>query len=320
MKRLLFIFVLLGCIVRMNAQQESRYTHSMFTYNSINPGSVGSSELGDASLIGRQQNWGFKSSDGESMSPQSAVVNFSMPVKRFSSGIGFSISTYQYGFESDITPKLSYSYQLKLGDGKLGFGMSAGLIFLGFDKEKLRPEDENDVYLQGIMATPDYMMLDIGCGVHYKVDRAYFGVSSTRLNQPKLKADTQDYRYTSRHFYIYSGYTYPTNITGLILKPSVFVRSTGVSATSGSFNFVGEYNNLFYGGLIYSTNNDISVLGGIEFKDGSKFDGMRVGASYDIFTNSMRQYSKGSFEVMIGYSFSMSVEKSTKSYKSVRFL
>lgn len=320
MKRGIFIIVLLIAFCNVNAQQESRFTHNMFTYNFVNPGSVGSSELGDASLLYRQQNYGFTSSDGEKMSPQAGIANFSMPVKRFNSGIGLCVSTYQYGFENDVEPKLSYSYQAKLGDGKLGIGASLSWLIIGFNKDLLNPEVDEDPYLNGIMATENYNLINVGVGAHYKVDRAYFGLSTTRLNQPKLGGETQKYVYTARHFYLYGGYVYPTNMTGLVLKPSVFIRSTGASATMAHINILAEYNNFYYGGIVYATNNDISMLAGIEFKDGSKLDGMRAGISYDIFTNEMRHYAKGSFEVTVGYSFSLSVEKSTKSYKSVRFL
>ncbi len=320
MKRLLLIFVLLTSCYVANAQQESRFTHSMFTYNYVNPGSVGNSELGDASILIRQQNTGFKATDGKNLSPHSGIVNFSMPVKRFNSGIGLCIYSYDQGFENDLEFKLNYAYQAKIGDGKLGIGASISFLQIAFDKDLLHAEDENDVYLHGIMATEKYNLINAGFGAHYRIDRAYFGLSATRINQPKLKGDTQNYKYSSRHYYMYGGYVYPTNISGLTLKPSVFIRSTGASASSASLNAIGEYNNLFFGGFVYSTNNDISGLLGIEFKNGSKFDGMRASASFDLFTNKMKQYSPGSFEFNIGYAFSMNVEKTTKTYKSVRFL
>lgn len=305
----------------MNAQQESRFTHSMFTYNYVNPGSVGSSDLGDASFLYRNQNYGFKATDGSKMSPQAMIANFSMPVKRFNSGIGVSLYSYTQGLEADKEGKLSYAYQAKIGDGKLGIGVAVSILQVGFDFGLLNAEDEeNDVYLQGIMATKNYNLINAGFGAHYKVDRAYFGLSATRINQPKLKGNSQDYKYSSRHFYMYGGYVYPTNINGVTLKPSVFIRSTGASATLASLNFIGEYNNLFFGGLVYSTNNDISALLGLEFKDGSKLDGMRASLSGDLFTNKLGRYSKGSFEFSVGYAFSMNVEKSIKTYKSVRFL
>ena len=320
MKSLLLIFVFFVSFYVVKAQQESRFTHSMFTYNYVNPGSVGSSDLGDASILVKEQNLGFKTTDGKSLSPQSVIANFSMPVTRFNSGIGLCVYNSSDGFEKDLEPKLSYAYQAKIGDGKLGIGASISYLQVGFDYDLLRAEDENDVYLQGIKATDKYKLISCGFGAHYKVDRAYFGLSATRINQPKLKGNSQDFNYTSRHYYLYGGYVYPTNITGFTLKPSVFIRSTGASASLASLNFIGEYNNLFFGGFVYSTNNDISALLGIEFKDGSKLDGMRASASYDLFTNKLKQYSKGTLEFSVGYAFSMNVEKSIKTYKSVRFL
>lgn len=321
MKRLLLIFILFTACYVSFAQQESRFTHTMFTYNYVNPGSVGSSDLGDASILFRQQNIGFKSTNGDDkLSPMFGIANFAMPVKRFNSGIGFCVYYNKQLFENDIEPKLSYAYQAKVGDGKLGIGASVSFMQVGFDYTELKAEDKDDVYLQELKATDKYNLVNVGFGAHYKIDRAYFGLSSTRLNQPKLKGQSNNFKYTARHFYMYGGYVYPTNITGFTFKPSVFIRSTGASATMAHLNFIGEYNNLFFGGFVYSTNNDISFLLGLEFKDGSKLDGMRASASYDVYTNKMRSYSKGTFEFSIGYAFSMNVEKSIKTYKSVRFL
>ena len=48
--------------------------------------------------------------------------------------------------------------------------------------------------------------------------------------------------------------------------------------------------------------------------------GIEVAVSYDIGTSRMQNVSDGSFEFMLGYSFSLDIDKDNRKYKSVRFL
>lgn len=314
---LLFFFFIL---TEIYAQQESRFTHSMFSYGYVNPGWVGSSDMGNGSFILREQNMGFKSSEGESLAPQSALFNFSMPLKKINSGVGANIYTHENGFERLLKFRASYAYQAKLGDGKVGIGAYLGGANFGFDFSSLKAKDETDPFLTKIKVKDNYNVFDLGLGVNYKVQRAYFGFSCASLTQTKLKTENDQFSYIARHLYLYGGYEYQTSNPLLKFTPSVFIRSTGISANMMSLNFLAEYNSLLFGGVVYNTNNDISGIFGVEFKNGSKFDGIRASIAYDLVTNSMRKYSNGSMEVSVGYSFLVNVEKASKTYKSVRFL
>jgi len=50
------------------------------------------------------------------------------------------------------------------------------------------------------------------------------------------------------------------------------------------------------------------------------FNGVRVGYAYDFATSDIRKNSNGSHEFMLSYCFSLSIERSSQRYKSVRFL
>jgi|GEM_PF-2286449 len=319
MKKIFVVFALFVISVSVFAQQESRFTHNMFAYDYANPGYVGSDEMGHSSIIWRNQNLGFKSEDGESLGSNIFMGTVGVPIKRINSGLGFSVYQHQFGFENILKFKLSYSYQFKLGDGKLGAGLYLGGDQIGFNGD-FKPKDQNDPVIQEIKNAKDFLIFDMGLGVYYKVGRGYFGLSTINLTQAKLKTETENYKYAVRHYYLFGGYEYQTSNPSLKLKPSVFVRSSGASANFASINLLGEYNNFIYGGIVYSTNNDVSLLVGAEFKNGSKLDGIRLGASYDLITNSLRRYTSGSFELSVGYAFLMNVEKVSKTYKSVRFL
>ena len=101
---------------------------------------------------------------------------------------------------------------------------------------------------------------------------------------------------------------------GLIqLRPSVFVKTDFV-ATATSLNLMAVYNQMFWGGVAYRLNNDISIMVGATLKNNLSF-----GVSYDITVlNDLG--SAGSLGVMLKYCFSLSSSKGRTSYKSVRFL
>jgi hypothetical protein len=90
-----------------------------------------------------------------------------------------------------------------------------------------------------------------------------------------------------------------------------------ISASQINFNSLVEYNKFLVFGLSYCTSNDISFIAGATIRNGSKLDGMRFVASWDIITSKLR---KTSLELTIGYNFNMTMQKTVKTYKSVRFL
>ena len=75
------------------------------------------------------------------------------------------------------------------------------------------------------------------------------------------------------------------------------------------------YNEKFYGGVAYKPIDAISFLAGVSLPSG-----IEVAVSYDLTTSSIINYSHGSFEFMVGYSFSLDKDKDNRKYKSVRFL
>jgi type IX secretion system PorP/SprF family membrane protein len=317
-----FCFALASHFV--SAQQEAPISHTVYSYSFYNPAHTGSSKFGEASILNRQHNLGFKSFEGYNLTSSGWLATFGMPLKRFNSGIGINVYTHDYGLETKIKPKLNYSYQAKIGEGQLGLGLYAGFIQTNFDTDKLNPKDkEDDIYLK-LKNESGFFSPDFGFGAHYQVGRSYLGLSTTGIAQTRFKyksdENSKGLRHTARHFYMYGGYKYQTSNPMIRLSPSVFAQTSGAAATLITLNVMADYADLFYAGLAYSTSHNASFLFGVDLRNGSKLDGMRVGVSYDLILGQMRGHSNGSFELAAGYSFTLDVEKSTKKYKSVRFL
>jgi hypothetical protein len=110
------------------------------------------------------------------------------------------------------------------------------------------------------------------------------------------------------------GYEYQMPNPMFSFKPGLFL-ATDMSSTMFSASGIVTYNNRIFGGLAYKPVDAISVLAGINLPSG-----LEIAVSYDFTTSKMQKASDGSFEFMLGYSFSLNMDKDIRKYKSVRFL
>jgi len=300
----IFFFFLAFC------QQDPQFSQNMFDHMAINPGYVGSNDLICATAFNRQQWMGF---DG---GPTTSVFNINTPLNLFgiSSGIGLSIINDKAGFEKDLGLNFSYAYRAKAGSGKLGIGFTFGVHNKSLDVKEWKTPDNtlnDDLIPAGNEST---FVFDLGVGIFYKSDNLYFGISSMHLNEPKVEYNPTSIPYLKRHYYITAGYTIQLSNPLFEIHPSLFIQSIGtISQISVNTNVV--YNKRFWGGVSYRLGDAIIGMLGLEL-----FNGVKIGYAYDFITSDIGSYSNGSHEFMVGYCFSISVDKSPQRYKSVRFL
>lgn len=295
------------------SQQDPQFTQSMFNQMSINPGYAGSNDMICFSLLTRQQWVGFEGS------PSSTVLTANTPFKLFGipSGAGLSLMNDQVGFENNLSIALAYAYRLDLGPGKLGIGLNAGVFNKALKPEWQIPSSENHTPVAGDPLIPEndesHVSLDLGLGLYYKTDDLYVGVSTTHLNEAKLKY-TKGTPYLKRHYYLIAGYRLPLTNPLFEITPSFLIYSDG-KTSQVSINTIVLYNKKFWGGVTYRAGDAISGMIGLEL-----FSGVRIGYAYDFTTSDIRKNSTGSHEFMVGYCFNLSLDRSPQRYKSVRFL
>lgn len=299
------------------AQLNPRSTLYSYHQSSYNPAICGAYDYGTASLVMRKQYMSFADNAG----PTTTWFDVSMPISKIHSGVGLSVSQTTEGFEKRLTAKLNYAYQLELRSGRLGFGLSAGLNSAEWDlSSAIYPDGSSDSYLEQSVASQDkFSNLLLGFGMFYQTGNLYAAFAVTELNEPSLKYTDGKMNYLKRHYWLSAGYEYKTSSPKIVLIPSMTLKTTFTNLQA-NFDFRTVYNNLLIAGICYSSAHDVSLNMGVQFKDGSKLDGLRAIISYDIITSQLGRESVGSLEVMVSYDFNLSVEKENKSYKSVRFL
>jgi type IX secretion system PorP/SprF family membrane protein len=218
-------------------------------------------------------------------------------------------------FESNLGINLSYAYKLDLGIGKLGLGLNLGILNKSLDPQWNIPDGLGDV--QGDPQIPQNkesrVGFDMGLGVFYRSENIFLGISTTHLNQARIRYENAE-PYLVRHYYVTGGYRLQLPNPLFEIMPMFVLKSDG-KANQLYLNTNVRYNKRFWGGVSYRAGDAVVGILGIEL-----INGLRVGYSYDFVTSKIGKYSSGSHEFTLGYCFDLSLDKTPQKYKSIRFL
>jgi len=314
-----FVFFVLFCITSgINAQYDPNYSQYMFNPLAINPGFSGISGRINVVALDRHQWMGLEGA------PNTTVMGADMALNIFGNpgGVGLVISNDRIGFFRDLNIQGSVSQKYELGEGLLGVGLSFGMINQVVDGTKFisnpdigggsyyHQEADNLVPKTEVNGTT----IDAGVGFYYKDEKYFSGFSVMHLFEPKPNFNEEFSVYIPRSFFLTFGYNYAMWEYPMVLKPSVLIKAVG-PIWQYDFNMSVVYLDKMWGGISYRYQDAIVVMGGMELSSG-----LKVGYSYDITTSRLAKVSNGSHEIMVGYTFDLSLEKRAKRYKSVRFL
>jgi type IX secretion system PorP/SprF family membrane protein len=314
MKKLNIALLLLVLLLQpVLSQQDPLSSQYMFNTLTFNPGVAGISGMICATALNRQQWIGFKGA------PSTTVFNISAPVSPFKikSGVGLLVQSDNIGFDKNIILSASYSYHMDVGTGKLGIGLSLGMLNTTLTPTWQIPSGDAHTPASGDPLIPEnkesYVAFDAGLGLYYKADRYYGSFSITHINQPKIKFSKGE-PYVSRHYYLTGGYNMQLPNPSLEFLPSLFAFSDG-KVVQFTLTSLIRYNKKVWGGVSYRAGDALIGIVGFEL-----FNGIRLGYSYDFTISEMGKTSTGSHEFMVNYCFDLSLGKSPMKYKSIRFL
>ena len=302
-----------------SAQQDAMFTKYMFNTLAYNPGYAGSKEYMSVVALYRDQWWGI---DG---SPHTQTISVHTPFKE-RIGLGFNLTNDKIGASGSTVGSLSYAYRIPFGKGKVSLGLQASFMNYRTDFGVLRYKDprgidnsfKNDVNLWA----PNF-----GAGVFYYSDKFYAGFSVPHLLKTDLRRDnieTNRWAQLYRHYFFTAGVAIPISGESLVFKPAIIIKSVGLfgdfSSDAGNLNPIGAPNEfdidlsfLFYQSLWVGASFRSSFeafIGKTSSVDSADLwammhlrNGVRVGLAYDFTLTELREYAKGSFEIMLGYDF-----------------
>ena len=291
MKKILLITLLFVGTLQAFAQQDPQYSLYMFNPLGVNPGYAGSREVLSAVLVHRSQWIGLEGA------PETQAFAINTPLKNKKMGVGLQIVNDKIGPKTLQTFTLAYAYRLKLGRGKLAFGLRGGMISYNYDWAKIEYKDEDDAIPN--TAKENFMLPTFDFGIYYNTRTMYLGIAMDHINKAQFNLLTgQDSINSEARVY--------SNLTGtfgkafivsdnLIIKTSLlfrFARSGANMDINSSFLFKNKI--LF--GVTLRTSGALVVMTEINLTKK-----LRMGIAYDVDGSKVAQSTSGSLEVFIGY-------------------
>jgi type IX secretion system PorP/SprF family membrane protein len=296
----------------IKAQQDPQFSQNNLNQLAVNPGYAGSSNVINVSLLNRYQWVGFPGA------PVTTVFNTDATLRLIGNndGMGITIMNDVIGYEKNVSVSLMYCWRTQVGEGKLGSGISLGLM-----NKNLKPDwtsvDGNELVNLSDPAIPKQevngILADIGAGLFYQHKDYYLSLSAKHINQPSFSYELAGKYSMRRHYYFMGGYNFRMNNEMFELLPTFFLK-TDAAAYQVDLNMIVQYDKRLWGGLGYRLDDAVILTMGAELWNGIKF-----GYAYDISTSALSRYNSGSHEVYLAYSVLLG-KKKTHKYKSVRFL
>lgn len=329
-KRLLFIPVLLVS-AQLMGQQRPHYTQYILNNYILNPALSGIENYTDIKLSTRDQWVGLKGA------PKTTYFSIHAPIGkgdyRTSStsfqvpgqnprgkyywenytaaephhGIGATIINDRTGSFNRFTANVTYAYHLGLTPTtNLSAGFSAGITNVSIDKSKQDFSGTGDPWdpATGAAISKELNRIrpDLGVGI-WLYSRDYFvGLAAQQIIPQKL-AFTDDATFITEgrlipHLFLTAGYRFLAT-EDINIIPSVMVKYVNGSSKTNfqaEGNVKMQYRDLFWLGGSYRHENGYAAMAGLNVSNT-----FNVGYAYDFTTTAINTVSRGTHELMIGF-------------------
>jgi type IX secretion system PorP/SprF family membrane protein len=294
MKKLIILLTLLLATTAVQAQLGtplSQFSGNQMLYN---PAYSGVYEMLTLNLSMRQQWTGLQGS------PRIINFNAHVPLKKARHALGLLYTREELGPLASNHAYGNYTYEMYTGQGKLNFGLQAGVVNNAVDWSRFIEGSVDDWTDPGLF-TPGSTKFDMNVGIFYLNPAYYFGISARHVTRPKFGDDvsindTTWYSRMSTRWFLIAGYHYDFE-NQLSIRPEMMLRYVHNTPLSVDF-----------GAHLYFT-NDYSI--GVNYRTGMKamsfiakamlMNNFRIGYSYDIYLGPIKQLQSGSHEIMINY-------------------
>lgn len=314
---LIVLFLVLGGSFVANAQQDAQFSHYAFNSMYYNPGFAGIEGNTRFTGIFRRQWLGYASSSDVQggNSPTSTVITGSslLPFFERRTGAGFHFLYDTKGPVRTTEFQLSGAYHFKIGEGKLGVGLRAGVYNQAIVGDWYKVIDQNDPIYQALVnGTASQMKMDLAAGLYYNHPKYYIGASAGHLPRSKFSYGFDSISSKlSNHMYFTGGYHFKLG-TSLVITPNAFFQ-TDLKQYTFLVGGLATYNEKYWGGISLRqsiaakdvdkggqtyANDDIIILIGMSLM---KNNALRVGYAFDFVTSGVQAKTRTSHEIMLSY-------------------
>lgn len=301
------IILLLFCSVFSEHIKGQEYPWSLqyvTNMNTINPAYVGIWDKASL-MVSTKTNWvGIKGA------PLSQYVGYYTPIKDQRSGIGISIQRQNLGLEKRISFTGDYSYQIRMDmTHYMRFGLRAGII--NFDNNltdyQLYPDQIPDPEFTSDIRL--YNMTTFGVGTVFFCDKYYISLSVPQIISNTFKVNRSSYSSleNAKSLYLNGGYVFALRKNIRFRSNLLVIGTTGKPIYVDAAALVHLPTNLQLG-LNFRSNGSVCFSAQYTF-----MNNIRIGyaADYAVISD-IRKYQLGTYEILIGYDYSIFKRKYAK--------
>jgi type IX secretion system PorP/SprF family membrane protein len=303
LKKILIILAFICLLpVGLLAQFSPDFSQYMFNGLALNPAYTGSREALSLSLLYRKQWVGFEGS------PETKTFSAHAPLKNDRVALGLMVFNENFAATSYTSAFANYAYRIRLGAGKLSFGLKAGIQSVKESYNKVRTIDPNDPAFETMSGSG--IVPNFGIGAYYYTNNYYAGISIPSLLSITRSGDSYSvYNDFANYSYDFTAGILLAATPNFKLKPSVLVKyQSGTVLYDFNTNFIFLDDRLWVGAS-YRVNQ--AVIGMLEFQINNQ---LRLGYSYDYTLGEISRYNNGSHEIMLRYEFSYTVKSFNPRY------
>ena len=239
--------------------------------------------------------------------PNTTLLNLQANIQKYNLGVGLSFTNDAIGFQRNNNVTINAAYHFATNAGILSGGLGIGIVNVGFSPTWIPPQTLTDALLPPPSAGTGF---DVNLGLYWHGTTApyYVGISTTHLAPPTLKSINYS---VARHYYIIAGYDLPLGTmlnwkNRFDLKPSTLIKADGAGMIF-DLNIMADFwlNNYSYlwGGFTYRLADAVCLQVGYGFSpaNSTKKNMLKFGYSFDIMTNPLNTYGKGTHELMLNF-------------------
>jgi len=246
-------------------------------------------------------------------SPVIQSVSLHTPMKNDKVALGIMAQFMQFGFTRSTSLYANYAYHIKMGKGKLSFGLKGGADLSNTDYTGILLTNSDDPVFN--VNDKPYVLPNVGAGLYYFSDKLFAGVSVPSFLSYKKTGtgSVQAYHSFNEYDLIFSAGGLITFSQFFKFKPSVLVDySLQETKKLTQFDINGNFilADLIWLGGSYRTTEEVAV-GILQVQLNQHF---MFGLSYDYPVGKMNSYSKGSSEFILRYEFGSKVSAANPRY------
>ncbi|HQW05393.1 MAG: type IX secretion system membrane protein PorP/SprF [Flavobacteriales bacterium] len=289
----ILLVVAMICGKQMTGQHTPLTSQYLFNGLVINPAYAGSRDALAANLTYRHQWAGL---DG---APVTQIASIHAPVARRKVGLGLLLYNDKIGVSQETGLFSNYAYRVRFRNGKLSFGLGAGLTFLRSQWSTLAIQQTSDISFAS--DTRSAIRPNFSTGAFYYTKNWFVGVSAPFLIVHRYSVNNDGWKLSDSRGdlqpMLTGGYVFELS-REVKLKPSTLVRyrtATGVQADL-STNLI--YQDRIWLGASYRSGD--AFVASLEVLPTPQW---RLGYAYDLGMSKLRAAHFGSHEVMLQYEF-----------------